>query len=359
MKWENLKELIFKPISFYIISGFILICVIGYLDYHWLEWTNKSDVLVEAHGLLFDILLFGILFLIFNKIIEKQQDIKRYQENIDDLKGWHEPEATFKIVGNLKRLIKLQAKNINLSNCYLHDGYMSGMKLSNVEFTSSVLDEAIFQYSELDESTLNKSSISLTNFNYCNLSGAIFKEVEGNEVKFKGAKLKKIDLEGAIIEEGDFSFAELNPNWAEYPELKEDLLNKSYLTEIDLQNNLIVVDMTNATLSYGTFDKSNFERAILKDGKLNGAFFRGAIMNKVDFTRADLRGTTFDNASLTDAIFDTVVFHNTSFKGANLKNATFRNSDFKECDFKNAIFGIEQEDYLKSLGIDTSQIKLE
>lgn len=359
MKLEKLKNLIYEPISFYIISGLVLLGIIGYLDSKWLEWSNKSDVLVEAHGLLFDILLFGILFLIFNKVIEKRQDIKRYQENIDDLKGWHETEATFKIVGNLKRLIKLKAKDINLANCYLHSGYMSGLNLQIVEFSSSVLDEAIFQFSYLTKSILSKSSISFTNFNYCDLSNAIFKEVEGNEAKFKGAKMNKIDLEGATIEEGDFSFVELNPTWAEYDELKAELLTKSYLTEPDLANNLVKVDMSDATMSYGTFDKSNFEKAILKGGILNGAFFREANMDNVDFTKADLRGTTFDSAILSNAIFDTVTLHNTSFKKANLKNATLRNSNFKECDFEDAIFAKEDKEHLKSLGIDVSKVKLE
>ena len=63
------------------------------------------DVLVEAHGMLFDILIIGTFIFALHELVEKRRErkskIKRWQEEIDDYRGWDEKEATIKIVGNI------------------------------------------------------------------------------------------------------------------------------------------------------------------------------------------------------------------------------------------------------------------
>lgn len=65
---------------------------------------NWTDVLVEAHGLLFDVILFGIVLSIFNKIKSKKENILRLQEELEDYRYWDEKEAVYRIIGIIKRL---------------------------------------------------------------------------------------------------------------------------------------------------------------------------------------------------------------------------------------------------------------
>lgn len=100
---EILERLGEKPI----LTAFILFIIIWFLVSGASIKRGKSykgefldSVLVEAHGLLFDIFIFGILIVFFNRIGERRRNIARWQEEIDDFRGWDEKEATFRIVGN-------------------------------------------------------------------------------------------------------------------------------------------------------------------------------------------------------------------------------------------------------------------
>ena len=43
-----------------------------------------EGILIEAHGMVLDILVIGVFILILNRLGQKQLDIRRYEEEIDD-----------------------------------------------------------------------------------------------------------------------------------------------------------------------------------------------------------------------------------------------------------------------------------
>jgi hypothetical protein len=78
-----------------------------------------ENIMVEAHGMVLDILVIGLFILWLNKLGEKRLENKRYQDEIDDFRYWHSEEAAHRIVGSIKRLNKNGISNIDLSHCYL------------------------------------------------------------------------------------------------------------------------------------------------------------------------------------------------------------------------------------------------
>lgn len=359
MKYEKIKNFILEPIVFYLTAAFVVFAILYKLDKSWLTWENKSDILVEFHGLFFDIILFGILFIIFTQIGERRKEIKRYQENIDDMKGWNEPEATFKIIGNLKRLLALKATNIDLAFTFLKKGLFSGLKIEKIKFDNCILDEAIFQYSKCNDSTFLNSSMSLTDLRYCDLTSCNFSKVSSEQGTFQGSKLCNAKFEHSSIIECDFSYIDFDPNWSDYEDIKRELMSKSYLSENDLVNNIVRVDFSNATLSYGTFDKSKFDKTIMKGTLLNGATFKNSSMVATNFSKADLRSTIFESANLDNAIFDNSQLYQTNFNNASMKSISIRNCNFAGCSFENTIFSTTQKVELASFGIDISKAKFE
>lgn len=359
MRFEKIKNFILEPIAFYIASALVVFAVLYQLDKLWLTWENKSDILVEFHGLFFDIILFGILFIIFTQIGERRKEMKRYQENIDDLKGWNEPEATFKIIGNLKRLLALRASNINLAFTFLEKGLFSGLEIEKIRFDNCILDEAIFQYSKCNYSTFLNSSLFRSNLRYCNLSNCDFSKVSSEQGTFQGSKLCNAKFEHSSIIECDFSYIDFDPNWSDYEDIKRELVAKSYLTEADLLNNTVQVDFSNAILSYGTFDKSKFDKAIMKGAFLNSASFKNASMVATNFSKADLRSTIFEGSILDKAVFDNSNLYQTNFNNASMKSISIRNCNFSGCTFENTIFSTSQKVELASFGIDISKAKFE
>ena len=93
-------------------------------------------VLMEAHGMIFDIAVIGILILWLNKSGEKQINIRNNHNEIDDFRDWKSPEASYRILGAIKRLNREDIYKIDLHECYLRTINLSYINLqgSNINY---------------------------------------------------------------------------------------------------------------------------------------------------------------------------------------------------------------------------------
>jgi hypothetical protein len=91
---------------------------------------NWHDILVEAHGLVFNLIVFGLIITIFEYFRAKRENIKRYQENIQDYSGWKNEEAKHLIVSNINRLYDLGIRQFYLSGSYLKGANLSDLDMS-------------------------------------------------------------------------------------------------------------------------------------------------------------------------------------------------------------------------------------
>ena len=89
-----------------------------------------ENILAEAHGMLLDLLVIGVLVYWLNSLGERRRRIERYQEEIEDYLSWEEPEATFRIVGNIRRLNREEETGINLRSAYLTQAKLRGADLT-------------------------------------------------------------------------------------------------------------------------------------------------------------------------------------------------------------------------------------
>jgi hypothetical protein len=135
-----------------------------------------GNILSEVHGLAFDVIIFGILIVVFNKHIEKRNDIKRWQEEIDDYRGWNEPEAMHRIVGNIRRLNRAGISNIDLYFCFLKEA-----RLGDVDLQDSGLRGANLQEAELSEADLRKARLRGANLQGAFLDAA---DLSGADLKY-------------------------------------------------------------------------------------------------------------------------------------------------------------------------------
>jgi len=72
-----------NPYTKLYISGaiFVLILLV-ILDIIFLE--NWKDIIVEVHGLLFDIFFFGLIFTLYASYTERKMKIESFKDEIDD-----------------------------------------------------------------------------------------------------------------------------------------------------------------------------------------------------------------------------------------------------------------------------------
>jgi len=184
-------------------------------------WDYINNIIVEAHGLLFDLIVLGVLISIFESKREKEEAIERDNNLIDDLRGWRNEEGTRRTVGAIKRLASKDAPCLMLTNCYLKEANLNGVILKEANFQGAVLEGALLICA--------------------NLEGAIF----------VGANLQGACLTHAKLEGTDFSWLEVS-----FPSFERTNLSGANLTGACLLNaDLMGTEVGGAIVNQGWFDK--------------------------------------------------------------------------------------------------------
>ncbi|MDZ7648045.1 MAG: hypothetical protein U5K54_13185 [Cytophagales bacterium] len=118
---EQFNIIIERPLltASLVLAGVSVLVISLSLKYYIRDFESVwSQILIEAHGMIFDIAIIGILLFWLNQNGETRQRIRYYKDEIDDFRLWESDEAAFRTVGNIKRLNRHKIHEINLVNCY-------------------------------------------------------------------------------------------------------------------------------------------------------------------------------------------------------------------------------------------------
>ncbi|HEY0742197.1 MAG TPA: pentapeptide repeat-containing protein [Chryseosolibacter sp.] len=224
-KWtEFYNSIIEKPLLTSTIVLIVMAClVIGLSFQYYLRDfdTFIQQVLAEAHGMIFDIAVIGILIFWLNKNGETRQRIRTYKDEIDDFRLWESEEAAFRTVGNIKRLNRHKIHEINLVNCYLPRTNLNYCNLAGSNLNSSNVSQSSLIEANLENARLNQTNFENSNLNSTNLKGAY-----ASGANFKDAFLIKSQFENAFLIKANFSNAFL----------MEANLQNCYLMGADFEN---------------------------------------------------------------------------------------------------------------------------
>ena len=194
--------------------------VVMILSWRFYGESYGAQILVEAHGMLFDIAIIGMLLYWLNQKGEIRQRIRSYLNEIDDFRLWHSEEAAFRTVGNIRRLNKHDIHDINLANFRLQN-----TNISYVNLTGANLNSANLSNCTLVEINLAGARMNQTNCENSNLNGANLKAAYASGSNFQDAYLIKADMEKAFLIKANFRNAYL----------MESNLSGSYLMGADLE----------------------------------------------------------------------------------------------------------------------------
>jgi uncharacterized protein YjbI with pentapeptide repeats len=221
---DKFDEVVEKPL---LTSAIVLVCVavivLGLsMSYYISDFHNFwGQILAEAHGMIFDIAVIGILLFWLNQNGVTRQQIRTYKDEIDDFRLWESEEAAFRTVGNIKRLNRHKIYEINLVNCHL-----ARTNLSHVNLKASNLNSSNLSNSSLIETNMENTRLNQTNFENSNLNQANLKGAYASGANFKDAFLIKANFEGAFLIKTNFTNAYL----------MEGNLQNSYLMGADFEN---------------------------------------------------------------------------------------------------------------------------
>jgi uncharacterized protein YjbI with pentapeptide repeats len=192
-------------------------------------WEN---ILVEAHGMVIELVIVGVLVIWLDSRRSANSEILRLNEDLVDYAQLDFPEINVKKLGHIKRLNAAGVMQINVQNLSLNslnvrgvnicDSKIIGLKISNgmvsnssfinVQMRSSNFESTTIKSSKFENCNLLKSKFSnaickginfsnsvveRVDFNNCNLQSSNFSNCDMRGVKLVGANLKHCSFQGA------------------------------------------------------------------------------------------------------------------------------------------------------------------
>ena len=199
--WKTLDAEIKNSIVILLISIFIVSSFSVIFLYRNTDNDPVANILIEAHGMLLDILVFGIIVLYLNSKRDEKSKIQRFIDEIDDFRDWESEEAAYRIRGNIIRLSKLGITEIDLHGCYLM-----------AKITPSQTPKRKFGLSgiNLQGSNLDGVKVQFTDLSNADLTNCSFKNADLYNVNLSHANLSGVDFEGTNLAEANFQRAIYN-----------------------------------------------------------------------------------------------------------------------------------------------------
>ncbi|BBN80459.1 hypothetical protein PA25_04440 [Pseudoalteromonas sp. A25] len=201
-------------------------------------WEN---VLVEAHGLVFDIFVLGLIFVWMDTYRQKRESIDRDLENLCDFNTLTDNIYLKKKVNIIKRLNKNKIYKIDVTDLIINKktrikdisfehSNLFGLKIMdcqvfNLKIKNSKLNSADFSKSVIRNSEITGSYLKNVSFKSATLVGLNFMNSDLVRAKFDSANLQSADLRGCNLERTTFTNANLkNANLKECSNLNYNAL---------------------------------------------------------------------------------------------------------------------------------------
>ena len=243
------KSLIPNKTQIFVIVAFLLVVYLIYYDFYVkspnFDW---NDVNIEIHGLLFDIILFGIVLTFYDKVIRKKEEIKRFKFVIEDCRTLSSEFAQTSLRNAIRQLYYLGEKKIEINNCYLpySDDLFRNKNYEMTNLNYSNLDSTGFGNVNFYDTYFRRSIITSSSFIDCNLRKANFNNAFLMNTSFNNCKLGGATFEGAIVNNHLFI---------------EDLYDNNFKNDID---NELITNFTISLLVWNKIDLENSFHAPLK-----------------------------------------------------------------------------------------------
>lgn len=243
-------------LSFAVFVLVTLIVVPASLPFYLGDTYNfLENIMAEAHGMIFDLLVIGWFILWLNKRAERRLTLRGYEDEIENFLRWESPEAMHRIVGNVRRLNRAGKSAIHLEHAYLRGAHLAGADLCGARLRHAVLaganlEAAVLRDADLVEANLELAKLVATDARgarlmHANLQGAFLDGADLRE-----AYLKCANLQGAFLRHADLRGAHLG----------EVVVRGAVLEGVDLRGAFLGdVDLADAKTLYGSHLDADLE----------------------------------------------------------------------------------------------------
>jgi BTB/POZ domain-containing protein KCTD9 len=199
-------------VGLFLFLGVFIVLVFLNWGFGGADWAG---ILTEAHGMLMDIFIFGVLLTWFERVGSRKNQIKSYHDQLNDFRSWASEEGVLRKVGILQRLNEMGAtlpdlSHFNFSKAMFIKPNFKGVNLYNADLTDTRLEKANLEGAnllgaEMERAWLREATLKDTNLELANLKDAVL--TKSNLI---GAKLEGTNLTGADLRKADLRKADLN-----------------------------------------------------------------------------------------------------------------------------------------------------
>ncbi len=168
-----------------------------------------ENILVEAHGMLFDILILGAFVFWINKRGDKVREIKRLENELKYYIEYTRPEATFHVSKIITQLNDLGVYKLNLIRVYLEGASMLCARFEDTQFIGNWLSRAFFHEGIFEKCFFHRSECNETNFELAEITECRFIDCSFDATKFKETVFSAVQFEGCDFRSADFTEANL------------------------------------------------------------------------------------------------------------------------------------------------------
>ncbi len=142
---------------------------------------------------------FGIIVQVIKEKERIPNLISNYHEEIDDFRDWKSEEATYRILGNVKRLSKLGETKFDLNRCPLSGIHIKGLRIKNsdlncIDLSNSYIAECVFDNVNFNGANLASANIVHSSFIKCKIDRANYFDAILFDVDFKVSDLSHFDM---------------------------------------------------------------------------------------------------------------------------------------------------------------------
>lgn len=190
-----------------------------------------EQILTEAHGMLFDIAIIGLLIFWLNNRGETKQRIRTYLDEIEDFRLWDSEESAFRTAGNIKRLNRHKIHQLDLHDCHLAKTNMNGVNLLRANLNNANIYQAI-----LSNAILNEARCNQTNFENSNLNQVSMVSIYANGANFRDTSMIQAQMHNAFFIKANFTNAILMNVNLQHTDLTEAIFEEANLYKADLRN---------------------------------------------------------------------------------------------------------------------------
>ncbi|MCK2085972.1 pentapeptide repeat-containing protein [Aeromonas rivipollensis] len=232
---------------------------------------NKSfweNVLVEAHGMVFDILIIGVVVVWLDTRRSIYNERKNMINELNDMSYLDLPEVNHRKIGLMYRLNKLGVMNFNVDELIISSVRVNGLNVKD---------------STLNNLKIMKSLISETSFTETTLLRADFSETQIKSTLFLGCKMKKVAFINATAHGVDYSHSNLE---------RAKFINADVQSSIFKECNLREVNFENANLRNANFRGAKYLKAanLLRAKCLDYIVVDDELKNELKSLRSDIKG---------------------------------------------------------------------